>query len=872
MTMLRRQVENPSTGYALDDGPLSWWSVIAPEGTTNLCTNPSVELSANGFNDWSSSGAGTRTRSAEDAYFGRFSYKIDKTNTVAASEWGTYIFTPAAVIGQVYTLSAYVRTTGKLKVQLISPGIPSGMQKLIYSSEWVRVVFTVRSTTVDQIQMRFALMDGTGVAYIDGIQFEAKPYATTYCDGEQPDCSWEYSPSLSSSEVTSTRPNESRKGGRLINFRQLKWVTTAIIGAGLSALITADTQYALGGGGYYQRSIPSIRNFQIVGSFEAESDIDVARQRATLADLLKPNSGLGMRPIRLVYQQVGQEGDPLGEIVNIDAVYTGGLEGNTASATGEKVALGFRTYLPYVLGNADRVFDQSLSFQSSFGNAYGIVMRNAQGGWQAMGAGLGTSQTVFRVWASRLNGGPVYAVGTFTTSGGSGISQFAQWNPVPQTWTVVGSFVSGNGNGISAITEDFQGRIYIGGSFDNTSAGTPAGARGMARWNPADSTWTTYQVSFGGRVNVFGRNFKTGEIIVCGLFTTIGGITASSVAELNSSSGVWRALTSTNYAGQGADDEVFAVASTARGDVIIGGKFNSVASGGIAAKRLAQFSEPNEITKLWGPLTSGAGPTFAGSGSAPNTFVQSLAYSPDGTLYIGGQFDTWDGQAAYGIAKYVGQAITPLYPLLRSNGSLINVFMLKWLDGRLHVGGNFLGPSGVDVYDRYLIWNGSAWIVPDIDMPGDAVARDIEYNRYTKEYYLAFGGVTGGAATSLANGLTEVLVSSPLPAPAKLVFVGPMSLYSVKNIDTGKEIYLNLKIQSAEEVILQTGPEWYFKSNQRGDLSAYILPGSNVADFYLVGGGSNTISVYVQNYDGATLAKVMFSNAFDTLDGAAVQR
>ena len=153
-------------------------AVQVAEATTNLVTNPSFETGI-----WSSYGTPT-TRSVSTAYtlYGSQSgYLVgDSSGDGMALNVGTL------TSGTVYTLSGYVKwVSGTVYIAAIESGSPYTARavtpNVTSGSDWQRVSVTWTQGVTESVNV--VCVAGNGSAYFDGIQLEAKAYATPYCDG-----------------------------------------------------------------------------------------------------------------------------------------------------------------------------------------------------------------------------------------------------------------------------------------------------------------------------------------------------------------------------------------------------------------------------------------------------------------------------------------------------------------------------------------------------------------------------------------------------------------------------------------------------------------------------------------------------------------
>jgi hypothetical protein len=192
----------------------SLWTFEDP--TTNLVENPSFEDSTS---DWQAITAETAiARSDAFSYSGGQSLRISRNATnspfflYGPQLNGTGIAAGTAG-GQTVTLSAYVYIPSASfpKVTSINFGIggtANGFVNMPPAADgWYRLQRTVvLSGAATNVQIQFwtddTHGDGQVVAYVDAVQLEIKPLATTYVDGSKPGCTW----SGTANNSSSTRP------------------------------------------------------------------------------------------------------------------------------------------------------------------------------------------------------------------------------------------------------------------------------------------------------------------------------------------------------------------------------------------------------------------------------------------------------------------------------------------------------------------------------------------------------------------------------------------------------------------------------------------------------------------------------------------
>lgn len=670
-------------------------------------------------------------------------------------------------------------------------------------------------------------MDEDGASYIDSVQFEAKAYPTTYCDGDQEGCYWTGTPHASQSK----RPATERTGGRVWNFRDFGFDVIDTIGAGAPPVNVIDTPFALIGGGYYQRTTYPIRQFSIVGAFTSSSRIAQARQRAAMLGALRPDLVAPQQPVRLVYEtsdcnDAGVGASASANAILIDGVYAGGLEGQLANSEIDRAAISFRTHDAAIIGKSIQDTASALAFAQTLSVAGRLIVRNRTTGdfSQLFSAPNGTVRAIVR--APR---GGVYVGGEFT----SPQTRIGHYNPATDTWTALG--VGANGT-VRALCVGPDGLLYAGGDF--TSIGGVA-VTGLARWN--GSTWAAVGGSVaGGSARVQSILFSPQNYLyIGGSFTSVNGVAASNVA---------RYLTFWEAMGAGANAEVLALANQSAEDVYVGGAFTS--AGGLTAYGIAKWN---------GAVWSRVG----GTGLLTATErINSMAFAPDGRLFVTGEFGDGMAQAtdAANVAVWSGT-----WSGLDGGFSDIGTLAARLSDDTMYVAGEFFDDGNpVRAVDYGAIRNGNTWVNPDLQPNAPAVYAYAFDNQY--EYY-------GGSFTVVRTGdVTAVELPLVLTAQPRLVFTGPCTLVCVKNFTTGDALYFNLALLTNERAVLSFGSgnasTPTFTSNTRGDILSTIIAPSNLATFRFVP-GTNHLYVFMLNVGGSNLASLIYKRGYESIDQIA---
>jgi hypothetical protein len=164
---------------------------------TNLCTNPSFEVSTTGVTAGGSIPPSLATSTAQHS---------DRAKSLLVT-WGTGGFFPqisytfTAVVGLTYTVSQYVRVpAGSPAVAVFVQGSAGAVTTL--HDAWERLVKTVTATsTTITVQLLANSAPTSGQTfYLDAILCENAPIAASYFDGAASGCVWTGTTDLSTSQ------------------------------------------------------------------------------------------------------------------------------------------------------------------------------------------------------------------------------------------------------------------------------------------------------------------------------------------------------------------------------------------------------------------------------------------------------------------------------------------------------------------------------------------------------------------------------------------------------------------------------------------------------------------------------------------------
>jgi uncharacterized delta-60 repeat protein len=244
---------------------------------------------------------------------------------------------------------------------------------------------------------------------------------------------------------------------------------------------------------------------------------------------------------------------------------------------------------------------------------------------------------------------------------------------------------SGTNGQVNAIAVQFDGKILFSGTFSIVNG---ISHQGLARLNGDGTLDATFQPAVDGPINAIAVQ-PNGKILIGGLFNRVNDGFRKGVARLNYNGSL---DTSFDNVGSGGCPSFFSVSALAlqTDEKIIAGGFFMMANG-VLCKNLARLyfnsfhdtAFDNNVDNL----------DFRG-----NFNVLALALQPDGKIYVGGNFTTFNNAPRPGLAR------------LNSNGTLDNTFVptitassgtpivnaiAVQSNGKIVIGGSFAQVNGV---------------------------------------------------------------------------------------------------------------------------------------------------------------------------------
>ena len=285
--------------------------------------------------------------------------------------------------------------------------------------------------------------------------------------------------------------------------------------------------------------------------------------------------------------------------------------------------------------------------------------------------GSGFGNDVFAL-ASQPDG-KILAAGQFTSFNTSNRTRIARLNA---DGSLDQSFDPGTGadGDIYVVAWQPDGKVLVGGAF-TTVNGT--GNRYVARLNADGSVDDTFAP--GSSVNNDLRALAVqpdGKILIAGRFTTVAGQTRNRIARLNEDG----TLDTTFNPGTGANNNVRSMALQVDGRILIGGQFTTV--NGTSRVRVARLLSNGLLDASFNP------------GSGADDQVRALAVRGDGMIYIGGDFEIYNGTNRSAVARLFANGDLDL-SFDQGNPSDDNVrTLLPLADGSVWIGGAFQMSGG----------------------------------------------------------------------------------------------------------------------------------------------------------------------------------
>ena len=359
-----------------------------------------------------------------------------------------------------------------------------------------------------------------------------------------------------------------------------------------------------------------------------------------------------------------------------------------------------------------------------------VAYEPTQRTWSAFGSGL--DGPVYALAA--LQNGDLVAAGAFQNAGGQPANRIARWNG--SAWSPLGAGCSARVDALAVLP---NGDLVAGGEF--TSAGGVPASR-LARWN--GTSWSAFgdlsSSSFFPRATALAVA-DNGDLLVGGLFDSVGGIAAEDVARWNGVA--WSAIGS-GLGAWSSGGSLVALAAGPGGRIVAGGWFTTVPAGGFPGNGVAEWN----------------GSAWVSLGAGVQANVTALAFEPSGSLLVGSgaHVSRWNGStwSQVGAGAGVVRTLTVL-----PTGTVV-------------AGGSLQGgPSGATYAQRF---DGAAWepLSVGLDFGAEALAVLPNGELVVGGAFTTAGGLptnriakrSGGQWLPLGSGLSSGTLNSGVRALA----------------------------------------------------------------------------------------------------------
>jgi uncharacterized delta-60 repeat protein len=192
-----------------------------------------------------------------------------------------------------------------------------------------------------------------------------------------------------------------------------------------------------------------------------------------------------------------------------------------------------------------------------------------------------------------------------------------------------------NGGAVSAIAQQADGKIVIGGTFVSVNGTNRAGVARLNTNGTPDLTFGNGLSGVSGLVNCLALQ-PDGKVLIGGYFFFVNGLSRTRIARLNQDGSVDGGF---QNGMAGADGEVEALAVQPDGKILMGGFFTSVNNAHRSG--VARLNPDGSLDNAFQNGMAGAEPSA----------VNALVLQPDGKVVIGGGFTAINGVSRYRIAR-----------------------------------------------------------------------------------------------------------------------------------------------------------------------------------------------------------------------------
>ncbi len=277
-------------------------------------------------------------------------------------------------------------------------------------------------------------------------------------------------------------------------------------------------------------------------------------------------------------------------------------------------------------------------------------------------------RTIYRT-ARRFSGWLCLLASVLIFSGAHAqVTDFAGYNP--------------NMNGaVYAMALQADGKALIGGAYTTVNGQTQPGIVRLLATGQADSGFAALTNS-GSAVEAVAVQVD-GQVLIGGTFTTVDGTAKSYLARLH----IDGTLDTGFATGATANGDVSAIALQPDGKILIGGSFTTYA--GVARNHIARLFADGSLDSTFSTASLGV------VSGVPT--IEKFVVLPNGTVLVGGRFDSIGGTTRVGIARlYSTGVLDPNFNLQLSSVASVYAMVVQ-ADGSLVLGGEFTAVLGTAI-------------------------------------------------------------------------------------------------------------------------------------------------------------------------------
>jgi uncharacterized delta-60 repeat protein len=225
--------------------------------------------------------------------------------------------------------------------------------------------------------------------------------------------------------------------------------------------------------------------------------------------------------------------------------------------------------------------------------------------------------------------GRIVLGGQFVSFNGAGRARIARLN---EDGSVDGTFAPGGGaNGnVYAVALQADGKVLIGGGFTTVNGASHAYLARLLTNGLPDPDFNPPAINNELRAVVVQPDDR---ILIAGRFTSVGGKSRGRVARLLPDG----SLDADFAPGSGANDNVRCLALLTGGHILIGGQFTNYS--GITRHCIAQLRPTGDLDPSFDP------------GQGADHQVRAIAVATNGLIYIGGDFEVYNGTNRSALAR-----------------------------------------------------------------------------------------------------------------------------------------------------------------------------------------------------------------------------